>query len=56
MKEFGLFWVVECLNLEIEKGMVFGMLGFNGSGKIIILGMVLGIIYLSVGFFEWFGG
>lgn len=36
--------------------MVYGILGLNGSGKIIILGMVLDIIYLDSGFFEWFEG
>ena len=55
-KQFGTLRAVDKLNLEIEPGMVFGMLGPNGSGKTTTLGMVLGIIHPSAGTFEWFKG
>lgn len=43
------------LNLTIEKGMVFGILGPNGSGKTTTLGILLGVINSSSGSFSWFG-
>ena len=32
------------LTLKVEKGMVFGLLGPNGSGKTTTLGILLGVI------------
>lgn len=55
-KQFGTLTAVDQLNLQIHKGMVFGMLGPNGSGKTTTLGMVLGIIHPSAGHYEWFAG
>lgn len=55
-KRFGSLTAVNQLNLQIEKGTVFGMLGPNGSGKTTTLGMVLGIIHPSNGSYSWFGG
>ncbi len=55
-KQFGPLKAVDQLDLRIEKGMVYGMLGPNGSGKTTTLGMVLGIIHPSAGSFEWFDG
>ena len=55
-KHFGPLKAVDQLDLQIEKGMVYGMLGPNGSGKTTTLGMVLGSIHPTVGSFEWFGG
>lgn len=43
------------LNLSVEKGMVFGILGPNGSGKTTTLGILLGVINASGGNFSWFG-
>ena len=42
------------LNLRVEKGAVYGILGPNGSGKTTTLGMLLGIIHPSSGNFSWF--
>lgn len=55
-KQFGNLKAVDQLDLKIEKGMVYGMLGPNGSGKTTTLGMVLGIIHPTAGSFEWFEG
>lgn len=43
------------LNLKVEQGMVFGLLGPNGSGKTTTLGILLGILRQSSGTFSWFG-
>lgn len=42
------------LNLTIEKGNIYGILGPNGSGKTTTLGMALGIIHPTDGAFTWF--
>lgn len=43
------------LSLSVEKGMVFGILGPNGSGKTTTLGILLGVIKQTSGSFSWFG-
>jgi len=43
------------LNLEIQKGQVYGLLGPNGSGKTTTLGIVLGVILPNNGTYNWFG-
>lgn len=43
------------LNLKVEPGMVFGILGPNGSGKTTTLGILLGVLNASAGSFSWFG-
>ncbi len=53
-KSYGAIRAVELLDLEINKGQVYGILGPNGSGKTTTLGMILGIIIPSGGKFEWF--
>ncbi|MFK7797071.1 MAG: ABC transporter ATP-binding protein [Aureispira sp.] len=47
---------VDSLNLTIEKGNIYGILGPNGSGKTTTLGMILGIIAPTSGDYDWFGG
>ena len=42
------------LNLTVERGMVFGILGPNGSGKTTTLGILLGILRPSEGTYSWF--
>ncbi len=43
------------LDFHIEKGMVFGLLGPNGSGKTTTLGMLLSVLAPTSGTFQWFG-
>ncbi|NND93520.1 MAG: ATP-binding cassette domain-containing protein [Flavobacteriales bacterium] len=54
-KEYGRITAVNELDLQIERGSVFGLLGPNGSGKTTTLGMVLDIIRPSKGHYKWFG-
>lgn len=48
------FWgrkvtAVECLNLDVRRGEVFGFLGPNGAGKTTTLKMLMGLIYPTSG-------
>lgn len=53
-KKYGRLKAVDDLNLRIGRGMVFGLLGPNGSGKTTTLGMLLGVTSVSSGSFTWF--
>ena len=46
---------VDGLDLEVPRGQVFGLLGPNGSGKTTTLGMILGVVSLTNGSYNWFG-
>jgi ABC-2 type transport system ATP-binding protein len=46
---------VNQLDLTIEAGNIYGILGPNGSGKTTTLGMILGIIAPTEGDYSWFG-
>ena len=54
-KHYGSLTAVNALDLSIDEGQVFGLLGPNGSGKTTTLGMVLGVINASQGSISWFG-
>lgn len=54
-KHYGSIKAVNDLNLNIEKGCVFGLLGPNGSGKSTTLGMVLDVVNPTRGDYTWFG-
>ncbi len=54
-KHFGKIQAVNNLNLQIQRGQVFGMLGPNGSGKTTTLGMLMGVVNPTAGDFTWFG-
>lgn len=53
-KRFGRIQAVDKLNLKIEKGQVYGILGPNGSGKTTTLGMILDVVAPNQGSFQWF--
>jgi len=54
-KKYNKLEALDQLNLSIERGMIFGILGPNGSGKTTTLGILLGVINASGGRFSWFG-
>lgn len=43
-KSFGKKKVLEDLNLVLEKGKVYGLLGINGEGKTTLIRMIMGVI------------
>ena len=53
-KHFGRIKAVQELDVTIENGQVFGILGPNGSGKTTTLGMILGVTKRTSGTFSWF--
>ncbi|MFT7450287.1 MAG: ABC-2 type transport system ATP-binding protein [Patescibacteria group bacterium] len=55
-KRYGRIHAVNNLNLQIEAGSIYGILGPNGSGKTTTLGMILGITNPDSGSFQWFEG
>lgn len=55
-KSYGRIKALDNLNLTIESGNVYGLLGPNGSGKTTTLGIILGILGASSGTYEWFEG
>lgn len=54
-KHYGKIKALDGLNLEVNRGNVFGILGPNGSGKTTTLGMILDVINPTNGSFTWFG-
>lgn len=54
-KSYGPVHAVKSLNLKVDQGQIFGILGPNGSGKTTTLAMVLGIVHMNSGNYRWFG-
>lgn len=54
-KKYGKLRAIHELDLTIEKGEVYGILGPNGSGKTTTLAIIMDIIKASKGTFRWFG-
>ena len=55
-KHYGPITALNELDLTIEAGNIYGLLGPNGSGKTTTLGIILGILGQTSGDFEWFDG
>jgi ABC-2 type transport system ATP-binding protein len=54
-RRYGRRWVVEDLNLRVERGAVYGLLGLNGSGKSTTMHMLMGLIRPHTGRAEVLG-
>lgn len=54
-KKYGRITAVNELDLQVEQGQIYGILGPNGSGKTTTLGMLLGVVKPTSGSFSWFG-
>lgn len=55
-KSYGKIKALDGLNLSIERGNIYGILGPNGSGKTTTLGLILSILKADSGSFTWFDG
>ncbi|MEO6054734.1 MAG: ATP-binding cassette domain-containing protein [Chthoniobacterales bacterium] len=55
-KRYGSLCALNDLDLTIEAGQVFGLLGPNGSGKTTLLAIILDVIHSNGGTFQWFDG
>ncbi|MDN4166989.1 ATP-binding cassette domain-containing protein [Cytophagales bacterium LB-30] len=54
-KNYGKVKALQNLDLHVEKGNIYGLLGPNGSGKTTTLGIILGVTNASSGEYSWFG-
>ncbi len=54
-KRYGKRLAVDDLNLEVQRGDIFGFLGPNGAGKTTTIRMILGLIAPTTGSVEIFG-
>ncbi len=54
-KEYRRIVALRELDLVVKSGMVFGLLGPNGSGKTTTLGILLSVLKPTAGTFNWFG-
>ncbi|WP_432360699.1 ABC transporter ATP-binding protein [Sporosarcina sp. UB5] len=54
-KRFGNFTAVDQLNLNVEKGSMYGFLGANGAGKTTTFRMILGLLNANEGHITWNG-
>lgn len=54
-KSFGAHTAVDSLDLEIPRGVVYGLLGPNGSGKTTTIRMIMGILHPDRGRVRLFG-
>jgi ABC-2 type transport system ATP-binding protein len=54
-KNYGSLIAVNKLSFEVQRGMVFGILGPNGSGKTTTLSMLTSVLKAHSGTFQWFG-
>jgi len=55
-KHYGSIRALTNLNLVVEEGSIFGILGPNGSGKTTSLGIILDVLRADSGSYQWFGG
>ena len=54
-KDFGDLKAIQQLDLEVEKGKIYGFLGPNGSGKTTAIRMLTGLLKPSAGEIEVLG-
>lgn len=54
-KTYGEQVILKDVNMHIEKGKIYGLLGRNGSGKTSIMKMILGLTSISSGTISAFG-
>ena len=55
-KRFGKHTAVSALDLEVPRGVIYGLLGPNGSGKTTSIRMIMGILHPDEGSVQLFGG
>lgn len=55
-KYYGKLKALDQLDLTLESGNIYGLLGPNGSGKTTTLGIILNVLHASSGTYNWFEG
>jgi len=54
-KSYGKHKVLDDMSLEINKGMIYGLIGVNGAGKSTFMRIIMGLTYQDSGSIELFG-
>ena len=54
-KQFGTFHALTNVNLNIEKGKIYGFIGKNGAGKTTLMRVISGMSFPTSGSIELFG-
>src|SRR5690625_7574865 len=54
-KKFGTFTALDRINLDVNKGEIYGFIGPNGAGKSTTIRVILGILKATSGRAEIFG-
>lgn len=54
-KKYGEQTAVNAVNIHVEKGRIYGLLGRNGAGKTTIMKMILGLTPVTSGEIDVFG-
>ncbi|MBU3227713.1 ABC transporter ATP-binding protein [Clostridium algidicarnis] len=54
-KEINKSIILNDINLNLKEGLIYGIIGGNGSGKSMLLKAICGLLYLSSGSIEVFG-
>jgi ABC-2 type transport system ATP-binding protein len=54
-KRFGKLLAVDCVELKVKRGEIYGFLGLNGAGKTTTIRLLLGMVRPSAGHAEIFG-
>ena len=54
-KKYGEQTAVNTVNIHVEKGRIYGLLGRNGAGKTTIMKMILGLTPVTSGEIDVFG-
>ncbi len=55
VKRYGSLVALDHLNLDIQKGEIFGLLGPNGSGKTTVINCILALLKYDKGIIRIFG-
>lgn len=54
-KRYGSQWALKDVNINVEKGDIYGFVGENGSGKTTVIRLICGLISATQGTFTLFG-
>lgn len=54
-KSFGHYKALKNINIELEKGKIYGLIGKNGAGKTTMMRMIAGLSFPTKGTIELFG-
>ncbi len=54
-KRYNSKWALKNINLRLDKGRIYGLIGKNGAGKITLMRMITGLSFPTEGIINVFG-